>query len=108
MSDRKKIEVTVDSSILNGRYDTINISDLLDKINNSNINKNLLYLELIIEEDYGGYEYYRVELKHKREETNEEYNIRLAKEKEYSDRRKQIELEQYLKLKSKFESTEDK
>ena len=113
MKDRKTIVETLDSSICCGDGDTIEISQLLKRIKDFDIEQDRLYLYLNREEGYIEYgqsigDSINLELRYDRKETDEEYNIRLAKEKEYLDKRKQAELEQYLKLKSKFESNGDK
>ena len=103
-SDKKTIVETLDTSILYGDGDTVEINQLLKRIKYFDIEQDKLYLYLNRGYEHGD-EYINLELKYDRKETDEEYNIRLAKEKEYLDKRKQAELEQYLKLKSKFEST---
>lgn len=106
---RKKIEVSKADNILSGDGDKISIKELLKTIEEYNINKKELYLELVVDElDHGGGPISYVSLKYDREETDEEYSIRTNKEKEYLEKRKKIEYEQYLKMKEKFESNGDK
>ncbi len=106
---KKKIEVSKADNILSGDGDKISINELLKTLEEYNTNKNELYLELIVDElDHGGGPFSYVSLKYDREETDEEYAIRTNREKEYLEKRKKIEYEQYLKMKEKFESNGDK
>lgn len=69
---------------------------------------NNVYLKMYFGEYAEGCYNIGLELELDREETDEEYTIRIAKEKELLDRKEQVEREQYLKLKSKFEPNGDK
>jgi len=103
---KRIIEEELGDYVLSSCYDKISAKDVLLLIEEYSKMQNIdkMYFELYYEDDGYGAASGNLSLKYDREETDEEYNIRTEQDNKYLENRKKREYEEYLKLKSKFES----